>query len=142
MRTIGLDLGSKTVGIAMSDLLNIIATGVETFTFQENSYKIALEYIANFCKKNNGSKIILGYPKNMDGSIGERGKISENFAEKLKELTKLPVILWDERLTTITANKMLVSADVSRKKRKKVVDKIAATLILQNFLDSQGIRND
>ncbi len=136
MKVLGLDLGSKTIGIALSDALKLIATGVETYHFKENHYKHALDYIVDFSRRNNVSIIVLGQPKNMDGSIGERGKISESFAEKIRAELDVKVVLWDERLTTVSANKMLIEADVSRKKRKKVVDKIAATLILQGYLDS------
>ncbi len=138
MKVLGLDLGSKTIGISLSDALKVIASGIETYHFKENHYSQAAEYIISFCKENNVSEIVLGQPKNMDGTIGERGKISENFAKRIQEKLDIPIILWDERLTTVSANKMLIEADVSRKKRKKVVDKIAATLILQTYLDSKN----
>jgi len=139
MKTLGLDLGTRTLGIALSDALGMMAHGIETFRFEENHYKKAIQYVQELVKKQNVSTIVLGLPKNMNGSIGERGRVTQNFADNLKEATQLPVILWDERLTTMQVERVLIAADVSRNKRKKVVDKMAATVILQSYLDSKSI---
>lgn len=132
----GLDLGTKTVGIAISDLLGLTAQGLEVYRFPENNFKQAINYINNLIADHNITKFVVGLPKNMNGSIGESGIRCQRFAERLKEATSIDVVLWDERLTTMQVEKILVSADVSRKNRKKVVDKMAAQLILQSYLDS------
>lgn len=136
MRIMGLDLGAKTIGIAISDELGWTAQGVETL--QRESIEKDLERLAQLISEYGVSEIVLGYPKNMNGTVGERGQASEQFAELLTARFQLPVHLWDERLTTIAAEKTLLDADVSRKKRKKVIDKLAAVLILQSFLDSRA----
>ncbi len=136
MRILGLDLGSKTCGIALSDHSHFLATGIETYRFKDNNYKEAAKYVLEFVEKNDVGVIVVGYPKNMDGTIGERGKITERFVEVLKKGFDQKIVLWDERLSTRSAHQVMISADVSRKKRKKSVDKIAATIILQNYLDS------
>lgn len=136
MKILGLDLGSKTLGIAISDSLGLIARGVETFTFKENHFQEAIERIKIIIQKEKIEKIILGYPKNMNGSIGERGKICEKFAKKLENELQIEVILWDERLTTLEVEKILIDANMSRQKRKKIIDKMAAVVILQSYLNS------
>ncbi len=136
MRIMGLDLGAKTIGIAISDELGWTAQGVETL--QRESIEKDLERLAQLISEYGVSEIVLGYPKNMNGTVGERGQASEQFAKLLTARFQLPVHLWDERLTTIAAEKTLLDADVSRKKRKKVIDKLAAVLILQSFLDSRA----
>jgi len=142
MKTLGLDLGTRTLGIAISDALGLMAHGVETYRFKENHYKTAITYVQELVKKQMVSKIVLGFPKNMNGTIGERGTVTQNFAQKLKEATGVPVILWDERLTTMQVQRVLIAADVSRHKRKAVVDKMAATVILQSYIDSNsGVSN-
>ena len=141
MKIIGLDLGTRTVGIAISDSLGMMVHGVETFRFEENHYKKAIQHVQELVKAHKVSKIVLGLPKNMNGSIGERGQVTQDFAKKLEEATSLPVILWDERLTTMQVERVLIQADVSRSKRKKVVDKMAATIILQSYLDSNQARS-
>ena len=138
MKTMGLDLGTRTLGIALSDALGMMAHGLETFRFEEKHYKKAIAHVQQLQKAHPISTIVLGLPKNMNGSIGFRGEETKAFAEKLKEATDLPVILWDERLTTMQVEKVLIAADVSRKKRKSVVDKMAATVILQSYLDSKS----
>lgn len=137
MKILGLDLGSKTLGIAMSDALGFTAQGIETFVFPENHYIKALKYVEEIVKKEQIKTVVLGYPKNMNGSIGERASLSESFALKLKALIEVEVVLWDERMSTIMAQKILIDANVSRAKRKKVIDKMAAVVILQNYLDSK-----
>lgn len=136
-KIIGLDLGSKTCGIAMSDILGMIAHGVETFRFKEEQYDKAVERVEELVNQNNIHKIVLGLPKHMNGDIGIRGEVSIMFKELLEARIKgIEVILIDERLTTKVAEKSLIFADVSRKNRKKVIDKMAAVTILQGYLDS------
>ncbi|MCL1990694.1 MAG: Holliday junction resolvase RuvX [Defluviitaleaceae bacterium] len=137
MKTLGLDLGDKTLGIAMSDSLGMVAHGIETFTFKTAHYKHALEYLVNFLKKEDISTIVLGMPKNMDNTIGERAHISQRFAKKVEIMTGRNVVLWDERLTTTEANRVLIAGGVRRENRKDHLDQLAATLILQSYLDRQ-----
>lgn len=136
-KVIGLDLGSKTCGIAMSDVLGMIAHGVETFRFKEEQYDKAIERVVELVKENNIHTIVLGLPKHMNGDIGIRGEISIMFKGLLEaQIEDIEVLLVDERLTTKVAEKSLIFADVSRKNRKKVIDKMAAVTILQGYLDS------
>ncbi len=134
-RFMGLDLGEKTLGIAVSDPLGITARGLETFRFPPDDYKKAAAHVAGLCASQDISAIVLGLPRHMNGDIGKRGKISQDFQKLLEKTTGLPVYLSDERLTTVIADKTLLQADVSRKKRRQVVDKMAAVLILQGYLD-------
>lgn len=136
-KILGLDLGSVTCGIAMSDALGLIAHGVETYRFKEGKYKNAAYYIKNIVTENNIHKIVLGLPKHMNGDLGVRAQISIDFKELLEKIMDVEVILLDERLTTVVAENQLLFADVSRKKRKQVIDKMAAVTILQDYLDSQ-----
>ncbi len=135
MRLMGLDVGDKTIGVAVSDLLGLTAQGLETI--RRTSNKQDINRIKELIEEKNIKKIIVGLPKNMDGSIGTQGEKTKKFAEKLKNKIDIEIVFWDERLTTVAAEKMLISADVSRKKRKKVIDKIAAVYILQGYLDRQ-----
>ncbi|WP_181444609.1 Holliday junction resolvase RuvX [Bacillus sp. 03113] len=137
MRVMGLDVGSKTVGVAVSDALGWTAQGIETIKINEDENEFGFERIGILIKEHEVSKIVVGLPKNMNGSIGFRGEASQEYASKLEQLFGLPVVLWDERLTTMAAERLLLEADVSRKKRKKVIDKMAASIILQGYLDSQ-----
>lgn len=137
MRIMGLDLGTKTIGVAISDELGWTAQGIETI-HRSGNLKKDFSHLQRLITDYEVSKIILGLPKNMDGSIGERGQASEEFASQIKKRLQIPVELWDERLTTVSAERMLISADVSREKRKHVIDKVAAVFILQNYLDSQS----
>ena len=133
----GLDLGSRTVGIALSDVLGMIAHGLETYRFTPDHYNEALDHVMEIVKKEQIHTIVLGLPKHMNGDIGERAQISIRFKEKLLERDpSLDVVLSDERLTTKVAEQSLIYANVSRKKRKKVIDKMAAVSILQSYLDS------
>lgn len=136
MRTMGLDVGSKTVGIAISDALGWTAQGIETIKIDESAGQFGIERIQQLVKEHVVTCFVVGFPKNMNNTVGPRGEASEKFAELLKETFNLPVILWDERLTTMAAERMLIEADVSRKKRKSVIDKMAAVMILQGYLDS------
>jgi len=136
MRIMGLDYGSVTVGVAISDELLITAQGIETIhRKQENKLRQTLARIEELIKEYDVERIVLGYPKNMNNTIGDRAIKSEEFAEKLRNRTGLEVILWDERLTTVAAHQILDLGDVKVKDRKKVVDKIAAVLILQGYMD-------
>ncbi|MEG7529851.1 MAG: Holliday junction resolvase RuvX [Hungatella sp.] len=137
MRIMGLDFGSKTVGVSICDPLGFTAQGIETITRgEENKLRRTLSRIEVLIKEYEIESIVLGYPKNMDDSIGERAKKSEEFQAMLVRRTGLPVILWDERLTTIEADQILQESGVRREHRKKVIDKIAACIILQGYLDS------
>lgn len=136
-KILGLDLGSRTCGIAMSDALQMIAHGVETYRFQENNYKAAAKHIQQIVEENQIHIIVLGLPKHMNGDLGERAQISIDFKERLEKMMDVKVVLIDERLTTVMAQNQLIFADVSRQKRKKVIDKMAAVQILQGYLDGQ-----
>lgn len=138
MRTMGLDVGSKTVGIALSDALGWTAQGLETLKINEDENVFGFEEIGKIIKENDVSKVVVGLPKNMNGTIGPRGEASQFYARELEERFGIPVVLWDERLTTVAAERVLLEADVSRKKRKKVIDKMAAVMILQGYLNSQN----
>ncbi len=135
IRALGLDLGSKTCGVAISDPLGIVARAVETIRFNEDDYGEALDKLLVLIKDNGVDKIVLGLPKHMNGDVGIRGNISIEFKEMLEKATGLEVILWDERLSTVAAKKILISGNVSRKKRKQVIDQMAAVNILQGYLD-------
>ncbi|MCA0986159.1 Holliday junction resolvase RuvX [Guptibacillus algicola] len=137
MKTLGLDVGTKTIGVALSDLMGWTAQGLETVKRNPDEPDVIPERLMDIINGNEVSKIIVGLPKNMNGSIGSSGEFCIEFANRLKESTDLPVEMWDERLTTVAAERMLISADVSRKKRKKVIDKMAAVMILQGYLDSK-----
>ncbi len=137
MKILGLDLGSKTLGVASSDTTKTVATMVKTITFDSLNYNTAIKKLQSAIDINEYGKIVLGLPKNMDGSIGSQAKISIDFKEKLEEAFNVEVVLWDERLTSKIAQSVMISANLSRKKRKKKVDYIAATIILQSYLDSR-----
>ena len=138
MRYMGLDLGSKTLGIALSDTTKTIATVLTTLRFENEDYDSLLEPLKEIIEENEVTKIILGYPKNMDNTIGERAMITLDFKKKLENILKIEVIMEDERLTSVISNNILIEADLSRKKRKKKVDGIAAQIILQSCLDRKG----
>jgi putative Holliday junction resolvase len=137
MRMMGLDVGSKTVGVAVSDLLGWTAQGIETISIDEVNQQFGLKRIQELINEYEVSGFVVGYPKNMNNTIGPRAEASEAYAARLKKKFNLPVVMWDERLTTMAAERVLIDADMSRKKRKKVIDKIAASMILQGYLDSQ-----
>lgn len=136
MRIMGLDFGSKTVGVAVCDPLGLTAQGVETITRKdENKLRQTCSRIEALIAEYKIETIVLGYPKNMNNTAGERAEKTEAFKEMLERRTGLPVILWDERLTTIAANRTLMESGVRREHRKDVIDKVAAGLILQGYLD-------
>ena len=135
MKIMGLDLGSKTVGVAISDSL-LTAQPLETITRkEENKLRQTLARIEELIEQNDVERIVLGYPKNMNDTIGDRARFSEEFKDKLERRTGLEVILWDERLTTVAADEALIESGVRRENRKKYVDQIAAVFILQEYLD-------
>lgn len=136
-RIIGLDLGSKTIGIAKSDLLQLIASAHKTVVFQNNDYQMALHLLLDELEQFDIEVIVLGLPKHMSGDVGIRGEISIDFKAKLEE-AGYKVVLWDERLSTKAATQALISGNVSRKKRKDVIDQVAAVIILQGYLDSKN----
>ena len=138
MRIMGLDVGSKTVGVSLSDAFGWTAQGLKTIQINEDKGEYGFEEIGTLITENEVSKVVVGLPKNMNGTIGPRGEASQFYADELNKRFGVPVVLWDERLTTVAAERVLLEADVSRKKRKKVIDKMAASMILQGYLDSQN----
>lgn len=139
----GLDYGSKTVGVAISDPLKITAQGIETIQRkEENKLRKTLARIEELAKEYEVEQIVLGFPKNMNNTIGERAEKSLELKEMLERRTGLPVVMWDERLTTVEAERTLIESNVRRENRKKYVDKIAAVFILQNYLDSLSMKLD
>ena len=134
----GLDFGSKTVGVAISDALFVTAQGIEIVRReQENKLRRTLARIEELVREYEVEKIVLGLPKNMDGSIGERAEKTLEFKAMLERRTGLEVVMWDERLTTVAADRLMMEAGVRREDRKKYVDSIAATFILQAYLDCE-----
>ncbi|WP_125770477.1 Holliday junction resolvase RuvX [Companilactobacillus furfuricola] len=139
MRLLGLDVGSRTVGVAASDLLGWTAQGVEIIRINENEADFGLDRLGEIIKDKQATGIVIGLPKNMNNSEGPRAEKSREYGKMVTEKFGLPVDFIDERLTTVQAERMLVDeANVSRSKRKKVIDKIAAEMILQNYLDAKG----
>ena len=134
MRYLGLDLGSRTLGIAVSDKQGIIASTYKTIHHNEE-YDMLLEEVVKLVDELQIEGVVLGFPKNMNNTIGPKGELSLEFKEKLEKKVTIPVYLQDERLSTKSATDMLISGNVSRKNRKKVVDSVAATIILQTYLD-------
>ena len=133
MRILGLDLGQKTIGVAISDPLGFTAQGITTI--HRKSKAADIEELKKICKEYHVEKIVIGLPKNMDNSIGFAGEKILEFSEIIKEQLLDNIEMWDERLTTVAAHRAMLEADMSRAKRKKIVDKIAATYILQGYLD-------
>ncbi|MCM3725230.1 Holliday junction resolvase RuvX [Neobacillus cucumis] len=138
MRAMGLDVGSKTVGIALSDELGWTAQGLKTLKINEEKKQFGFEEIGQLIKEYQVDTVVIGLPKNMNGTIGPRGEASKQYAAEIESRFSVPTVLWDERLTTMAAERVLLEADVSRKKRKKVIDKMAAVMILQGYLDSKN----
>ncbi|WML30613.1 Holliday junction resolvase RuvX [Neobacillus sp. OS1-32] len=136
MRVMGLDVGSKTVGIALSDELGWTAQGLKTLHINEEKQEFGFKEIGQLIKEYQVSQVVVGLPKNMNGTIGPRGEASKQYAAEIERRFGVSAILWDERLTTMAAERVLLEADLSRKKRKKVIDKMAAVMILQGYLDS------
>ncbi|CAH8708602.1 Holliday junction resolvase RuvX [Paenibacillus thiaminolyticus] len=138
MKILGLDYGDRKIGVAVSDAFGWTAQGLEVIVRRKPDDD--LRRIGEIIKEHGVEEIVIGLPKNMNGTIGPRGEISRSYAEVLKQSFGLPVHLWDERLSTVSAERTLLEADVSRKKRRQVIDKMAATIILQTYLDYQSRR--
>ena len=134
MRYLGLDLGSRTLGISVSDKTGLIASSYKTIRHNEE-YDMLLDEVKNIVLELDIDAVVLGFPKNMNNTIGPKGELSLEFKEKLEKIISIPVYLQDERLSTKSATDMLISGNVSRRDRKKVVDSVAATIILQTYLD-------
>ena len=140
MRIMGLDFGSKTVGVAISDPLLITAQGIEIIRRKdENKLRKTLARIEELIIQYEVEEIVLGFPKNMNDTIGERAQLSLEFKDKLERRTGLPVTMWDERLTTVAADRAMMEAGIRREDRKEYVDKIAAVFILQGYLDYRAV---
>ncbi|WP_163652974.1 Holliday junction resolvase RuvX [Listeria sp. PSOL-1] len=138
MRIMGLDVGSKTVGVAISDELGWTAQGIETITINEEAKQFGYKRVQELVLLYQVEKVVVGLPKNMNNTIGPRAESSQKYAEVLANRLGKEVVLWDERLTTAQAERTLLEADVSRKKRKQVIDKLAAVMILQSYLDAHN----
>ena len=143
MRVLGLDYGSKTVGVAVSDPLGLTAQGVETvWRKQENKLRRTLARIEEIISEYQVTEIVLGYPKNMNNTVGERAEKSLEFKEMLERRTGLPVIMWDERLTTMAADRTLEETGVQKEDRKQYLDQVAAVFILQGYLDAAAHKKE
>ncbi|MDD3140203.1 MAG: Holliday junction resolvase RuvX [Lachnospiraceae bacterium] len=143
MRIMGLDYGSKTIGIAISDPLGFTAQGVETiYRKEENKLRKSLARIEELIIEYGVTKLVLGFPKHMNNTIGDRAEKSLELKEMLERRTGLEVIMWDERLTTVEAERTLIESNVRREDRKKYIDKIAAVFILQGYLDLEYMKNN
>lgn len=138
MRYLGLDLGSKTLGISISDTTNTIASVYTTLRFSEDNNLDTLDELKKIIEDNNITTLVLGLPKNMNNTLGPRALITLEYKEKLEQELNVEVILYDERLTSVISNNVLIDADISRKKRKKKVDGMAAVIILQGYLDRRN----
>ncbi|MGX4686800.1 Holliday junction resolvase RuvX [Vagococcus sp. JNUCC 83] len=138
MRKMGLDVGSRTVGVAVSDLLGWTAQGLEIIKINEDEGEFGIDRVAELVKQYEVTEFVVGLPKNMNNTIGPRAEAAMAYGDLLKETFNLPVVYQDERLSTVAAERMLVEqANTSRAKRKKVIDKLAAVMILQNYLDKK-----
>lgn len=140
MKIIGLDVGSKTIGVAVSDELGIIAQGVTTLKRKGMNHDVT--QLLKVIEEQKAEKVVVGLPKNMNGSLGPSAKMVLTLLGELEKSVDIPVIAWDERLSTVAAERTLLEADMSRKKRKKVIDKVAALIILQGYLDNQKRMKD
>lgn len=136
MRILGLDVGDVRIGVAVSDPLKIIARGLDFI--KRTNVKEDMEAIKELVDEHEVEEIVVGLPKMMSGEIGPQARKVQDFAEALGATIEIPIVMWDERLSTVAATRVLIEADMSRKKRKKVVDKVAAALILQGYLDSRA----
>ena len=141
MRCLGLDLGSKTLGIAISDRTNFIASVYKTIFFKDEDYNSLIEPLREIVLNEDIGVIVLGLPKNMNNSLGPRAMITLEFKEILEKELGIEVVMEDERLTSVISNNILISANISRNKRKKKVDGMAAEIILQSYLDKMGRDN-
>lgn len=139
-RKIGLDVGDVRIGVAVSDLMGICANPRETYVRKKDDLDADIAYFTEYAKREDADAFVVGLPMNMDGTEGPRAELTRAFGEALREKSGLEVVYMDERLTTVSAERMLIGADVRREKRKKVIDKVAATIILQSYLDGGGRR--
>lgn len=137
MRYLGLDLGTRTLGLALSDVTGTIASPLKTIRFEEGNYDSLLPQLKDLVTEYQVEKLVLGLPKNMNNSIGERAETTLAFQKKLEEYLGKKVVMQDERLSTVEATNYMLAADISRKKRKKKVDSLAANIILQTYLDKE-----
>ncbi|MBQ9520221.1 MAG: Holliday junction resolvase RuvX [Acholeplasmatales bacterium] len=138
MKYIGLDLGSKTLGVSISDELGFLARSYDTFRFSEDDYDSAVDYLINICQKEKVTEVVLGYPKHMNGDSGIRASISVSFKEKIESKSSIKVHLEDERLTTVIVDRAMIEGNVRRKDRHNKKDEMAAVVILQGFLDKKS----
>ena len=138
MRYLGLELGTKTLGLSLSDVTGTIASTYKVIRFNENDFDILLPQIKEIVLKEGVGELVLGLPKNMNNTIGDRALVTIEFKEKLENYLNMKVNLMDERLSTVSAHNYMISADMSRKKRKEKVDALAANIILQSYLDKKG----
>ncbi len=138
MKYIGLDLGSRTLGVAISDELGFLARSYDTFRFEDDDYDSAIKYTIDICNKENVKNVVLGLPKHMNGDNGIRAEISFDFKKKIEESTDIKVFLEDERLTTVMVDRAMISGNVKRKDRHMKKDEMAAVVILQGFLDKKS----
>lgn len=139
-RKVALDVGDVRIGVAVSDMLGITANPRETYVRKGKTFKDDINYFVKYAKEEDADAFVIGLPMNMDGTEGPRAEVTREFGEALKEASGLQVIYVDERLTTVSAERMLIGADVRREKRKQVIDKVAATIILQSYLDGQSFK--
>lgn len=139
-RKVALDVGDVRIGVAVSDMLGITANPRETYVRKGKTFEEDIAYFVNYAKIEDADAFVIGLPLNMDGTEGPRVEVTREFGDALKEASGLDIIYVDERLTTVSAENLLISADVRREKRKTVVDKVAATIILQSYLDGQYFR--
>lgn len=135
-RKVALDVGDVRIGVAVSDMLGITANPRETYVRKKDDINADIVYFCEYAKKEDADAFVLGLPKNMDGTEGDRAAVTRQFGDMLEQASGLDVLYQDERFTTVSAERMLIDADVRRDKRKKVIDKVAATIILQSYLDS------
>lgn len=138
MKYIGLDLGSRTLGVAISDEMGILARAYDTLRFKEDDYETAINYTIDVCNKEHVETVVLGLPKHMNGDEGIRAQISFDFKAKIEEKSSIKVVLIDERLTTVIVDRAMTMANVSRKERHQKKDEMAAVVILQNYLDKRS----
>lgn len=139
-RKVALDVGDVRIGVAVSDMLGITANPRETYVRKGKTFEDDINYFVKYAKEEDADAFVIGLPMNMDGTEGPRAEVTREFGEALKEASGLQIIYVDERLTTVSAERMLIGADVRREKRKQVIDKVAATIILQSYLDGQSFR--
>lgn len=137
MKKMGLDVGSKTIGVDVSDMLGWTAQGIKTIRWDEEDITSADDELRQIIQEHEISEVVIGLPKHMNNDIGDRGEKALHYQKHIEKTFQLPTVMWDERLSTMAAERVLLEADVSRKKRKKVIDKMAAVMILQGYLDSK-----